>query len=136
MKTAYLLAAFAPLFGAVVAGFFGRRIGRAGAHWVTILGVAVSMFASFWVLRDVLAGNTFNGTLYAWSVIGDLKLEVGFLIDKLIARGEAGRIGAGGLPMLERTVHGDILELRLAHPPANALGAALSNAGAGRLGVL
>ena len=77
MKTAYLLAAFAPLFGAVVAGFFGRRIGRAGAHWVTILGVAVSMFASFWVLRDVLAGNTFNGTLYAWSVIGDLKLEVG-----------------------------------------------------------
>ena len=85
MKTAYLLAAFAPLFGAVVAGFFGRRIGRAGAHWVTILGVAVSMCASFWVLRDVLAGNTFNGTLYAWSVIGDLKLEVGFLIDSLTA---------------------------------------------------
>jgi len=85
MKTAYLLAAFAPLFGAVVAGFFGRRIGRAGAHWVTILGVTVSMCASFWVLRDVLAGNTFNGTLYAWSVIGDLKLEVGFLIDSLTA---------------------------------------------------
>ncbi len=85
MKTAYLLAAFAPLFGAVVAGFFGRRIGRAGAHRVTILGVAVSMLASFWVFRDVQAGNTFNGTLYAWSVIGDLKLEVGFLIDTLTA---------------------------------------------------
>ena len=85
MKTAYLLAAFAPLFGAVVAGFFGRRIGRAGAHWVTILGVAVSMCASFWVLRDVLAGNTFNGTLYTWMEVGGLKLELGFLIDRLTA---------------------------------------------------
>ncbi len=85
MKTAYLLAAFAPLVGAIIAGLFGRRVGRAGAHWVTILGVAVSFFASLTVLRDVLAGNTFNGTLYEWAVVGGIKLEVGFLVDSLTA---------------------------------------------------
>ena len=64
MKTAYLLAAFAPLAGAILAGLFGRQIGRAGAHTVTIAGVAVSFAASLWTLFDVLQGNTFNGTLY------------------------------------------------------------------------
>ncbi|MBW6494821.1 MAG: NADH-quinone oxidoreductase subunit L [Burkholderiaceae bacterium] len=83
MKTAYLLAAFAPLVGAIIAGLWGRKIGRAGAHWVTILGVAVSFFASLWTMSDVLAGNTFNGTLYSWATIGSVKLEVGFLIDTL-----------------------------------------------------
>ena len=85
MKTAYLLAAFAPLVGAVLAGFLGRRIGRAGAHTVTILGVAVSLAASVVTFLDVMAGNTFNGTLYTWAVIGDLRLEVGFLVDTLTA---------------------------------------------------
>jgi len=85
MKTAYLLAAFAPLVGAVLAGFFGRRIGRGGAHTVTILGVAVSLVASVVTFFDVMAGNTFNGTLYTWAVIGDLRLEVGFLVDTLTA---------------------------------------------------
>ena len=40
-----LTAAFAPLVGAIVAGFFGRGIGRRGAHMVTILGVLVSFIA-------------------------------------------------------------------------------------------
>ncbi len=85
MKTAYLLAAFAPLAGAVLAGLFGRTIGRAGAHTVTILGVAVAFFASMWTLADVLQGNTFNGTLYSWATVGGVKLEVGFLVDTLTA---------------------------------------------------
>ena len=85
MKTAYLLAAFAPLVGAVVAGLFGRAVGRAGAHTVTIAGVAVAFFASMWTLSDVLQGNTFNGTLYSWATVGGVKLEVGFLVDTLTA---------------------------------------------------
>jgi len=43
------------------------------------------MLASFAVLRDVLAGNTFNGALYTWSMVGGVKFEVGFLIDALTA---------------------------------------------------
>ncbi|HPA92229.1 MAG TPA: NADH-quinone oxidoreductase subunit L, partial [Quisquiliibacterium sp.] len=85
MKTAYLLAAFAPLVGAILAGLFGRTIGRAGAHTVTILGVAVAFGASAWTLSDVLAGNTFNGPLYVWSLIDNIRFEVGFLVDPLTA---------------------------------------------------
>jgi NADH-quinone oxidoreductase subunit L len=85
VKTAYLLAAFSPLVGAIIAGFFGRKIGRGLTHWVTILGVFFALLASIWTLRDVLAGNTFNGTLYSWATIGSLKLEIGFLVDTLTA---------------------------------------------------
>ncbi len=85
MKTAYLLAAFAPLVGALVAGLFGGRIGRVNSHRVTILGVAISFAASLWTLVDVLQGNTFNGTVYSWAVVGGLNIEVGFLIDTLSA---------------------------------------------------
>ena len=85
MKTAYLLAAFAPLAGAIIAGLFGRRIGRGPSHWVTIIGVLVSMLASVSALRDVLDGNTFNGTLYTWATLGGIEFEVGFLIDTLSA---------------------------------------------------
>ena len=42
----YLLVPLAPLAGALIAGLGGRRIGRAGAHWVTIIGVAISFAAS------------------------------------------------------------------------------------------
>ena len=85
MKTAYLLVPFAPLVGAMVAGFAGRAIGKKVTHRVAILGVLVSLLASLWVMHDVSQGNTFNGALYSWAVIGKLKMEVGFLIDQLTA---------------------------------------------------
>jgi NADH-quinone oxidoreductase subunit L len=83
MKLSYLIVAFAPLVGAIVAGLFGKQIGRKGAHTVTILGVLISFIASCIVFADVLAGNTFNGPLYTWMVSGGVRFEIGFLIDKL-----------------------------------------------------
>ncbi|MGV8991028.1 MAG: NADH-quinone oxidoreductase subunit L [Thiobacillus sp.] len=83
MQTLYLIVPLAPLFGALVAGLFGKLIGRSGAHVVTIAGVAVSLIASVLVFQDVLAGHTYNGSVYTWMVLGDLRLEVGFLIDSL-----------------------------------------------------
>ncbi|MFM9968329.1 MAG: NADH-quinone oxidoreductase subunit L [Burkholderiales bacterium] len=85
MKTLYLIVPFAPLLGAVIAGLWGRQIGRAGAHWVTIVSVAVSFCGSLAVLLDVLEGNTFNGPLYTWLVSGNSTFQVGFLIDRLSA---------------------------------------------------
>lgn len=85
MNPLYLIVPFAPLVGCILAGFFGKQIGRAGAHTVTIAGVAISLIASILVFMDVMEGNTFNGTLYEWAVIGSLKFEVGFLIDTLTA---------------------------------------------------
>src|SRR5213596_1600010 len=80
-----LLVPLAPLAGAIVAGLGGRRIGRSGAHWVTIAGVAVSFVGSCVVFVDVLNGNPYNGTVYSWITMGDTRLEIGFLIDRLSA---------------------------------------------------
>jgi NADH-quinone oxidoreductase subunit L len=81
-----LTVALAPLAGAVIAGFFGKAIGRRGAHAVTILGVLVSFIASVMVLEAVAAdGARFDATIYEWMVLGGLKMEVGFLVDGLSA---------------------------------------------------
>ncbi|MFM2119281.1 MAG: hypothetical protein RL722_749 [Pseudomonadota bacterium] len=76
----------APLAGAVLAGFFGKTIGRRGAHVVTILGVLIAFIISAMTLKAVAAdGARFSQTLYEWMVVGGLKMEVGFLIDGLTA---------------------------------------------------
>ena len=81
----YLLVPLAPLAGAIAAGLFGRRIGRAGAHWAAIAGVAISFGASCLVFADVLNGAEFNGPVYTWLVSGGTRFEIGFLIDRLSA---------------------------------------------------
>ncbi|WP_227814694.1 NADH-quinone oxidoreductase subunit L [Nitrogeniibacter aestuarii] len=83
MQSLYLVVPLAPLVGAILAGLFGKAIGRTGAHIVTILGVAIAFVASFLIFQDVQAGNTFNGTVYTWATSGSLTFEVGFLIDEL-----------------------------------------------------
>jgi NADH-quinone oxidoreductase subunit L len=85
MKSLYLIIPLAPLFAALLAGLGGRLIGRAGAHSVTIAGVAISFVASCIVLADVVDGNVFNGTVYTWLTSGGTRFEVGFLIDRLSA---------------------------------------------------
>jgi NADH-quinone oxidoreductase subunit L len=85
MQTLYLIVPLAPLIGAIVAGFLGWRIGPKATHRITILGVAVALFASVAVLLDVLKGNTFNQALYTWITVGGVPLQVGFLIDPLSA---------------------------------------------------
>src|SRR5258708_1928920 len=81
----YLLVPLAPLAGAIVAGLFGRQVGRAGAHWVTIAGVAVSFTASCVVFAHALDGTVFNGSVYTWLVSGGTRFEIGFLVDRLSA---------------------------------------------------
>ena len=39
MKFLYLLIPLAPLFGAIAAGLFGKKLGRENAHRVTIAGL-------------------------------------------------------------------------------------------------
>ena len=75
----------APLVGAIAAGLFGKTIGRRGAHSITIFGVFVSLVISVMTLLAVLDGARFNATIYEWMVLGNLKMEVGFLVDGLTA---------------------------------------------------
>ena len=87
MQNVYLAIVLAPLLGAIIAGLFGRKIGRAGAHWVTIIGVAISFLLSLIVLQHhVLDGaEPYNGTVYTWMVVEGIRLEIGFLVDNLTA---------------------------------------------------
>ncbi|MES2354942.1 MAG: NADH-quinone oxidoreductase subunit L [Pseudomonadota bacterium] len=83
MQSWYLLVPLAPLVGSIIAGLFGKVVGRTGAHCVTILGVAIAFLASLYIFSDVQAGHLFNGSLYTWMTVADTKFEVGFLIDQL-----------------------------------------------------
>ena len=85
--TILLIIAFAPLLGAIVAGLFAKQIGRAGAHWVTILGVGLSCVLSFYVLYQMVweGAETFNRDVYTWFQVGSLQTHVGFMIDRLSA---------------------------------------------------
>ena len=87
METVYLAIVIAPLLAAIVAGLFGAQIGRAGAHSVTIAGVAISFVLSALVLKDVAwdGAPVFNATVYRWAGIGGINMEMGFLIDHLAA---------------------------------------------------
>ena len=85
MKALYLIIPFAPLLAAIVAGLFGRQVGRTGAHSVTIFAVLLSFLCSCVVFWDVQQGNTFNGPLYTWLTSGGVRFEIGFLIDPLTA---------------------------------------------------
>ncbi|MEM1262698.1 MAG: NADH-quinone oxidoreductase subunit L [Pseudomonadota bacterium] len=87
MHAIHLTIVLAPLLASVIAGLAGRYIGRAGAHWVTILGVGVSAVCSVLVLKHLMfdGGTVENYTLYQWAVLDGLSMEVGFLIDRLSA---------------------------------------------------
>ncbi len=88
MQALYLLVPLAPLAGAIIAGLwgtklFGNVLPRAGAHWVTIIGVAASFVASVLIYMDVMRGNVYNGPVYTWLESGAITMQVGFLIDSL-----------------------------------------------------
>jgi NADH-quinone oxidoreductase subunit L len=87
VENIYLTIVLSPLIASVIAGLFGRQVGRAGAHTVTILGVAIACVLSMYVLWDQLANGAavYNETVYQWMSVGGINLEVGFLVDRLTA---------------------------------------------------
>ena len=87
MRGYHLTIVLAPLIAAIIAGLFGRQIGRAGAHWVAVLAVGLSCVLSLLVLKNIYwdGGAVENYTLYTWAVSDGLEMKVGFLIDRLTA---------------------------------------------------
>ncbi len=85
MKTVYLAIPLICLLASLIAGIAGRKIGRTGAHRVTIGAVAIAFLLSVLVYWDVSAGNVFNGNLYEWAMSGGVSMQIGFLIDPLSA---------------------------------------------------
>jgi len=87
MENLYLAIPLAPLLGAIIAGLFGKQIGRAGAHTVTILGVGIAFVLSLVVLKHFAIDGAapYNETVYQWMISDGVRFEVGFLIDNLTA---------------------------------------------------
>ncbi|MGD8644256.1 MAG: NADH-quinone oxidoreductase subunit L [Chromatiales bacterium] len=87
MDNVYLAIPLASLIGSIIAGLFGRQIGRVGAHSVTILGVAISCILSLIVFKHhVLDGAPiYNESVYTWMVVEGIRFEIGFLVDNLTA---------------------------------------------------
>ncbi|MBV9361059.1 MAG: NADH-quinone oxidoreductase subunit L [Betaproteobacteria bacterium] len=85
MKDLVIVAAFAPLLGAIIAGLGGNRITREQAHTAAIFSVLLSFLASAAIFWEALKGETFNSAVYTWLTVGDARFEVGFMIDRLTA---------------------------------------------------
>src|SRR5210317_991745 len=87
MYSYYLTIVLAPLAAAIIAGLAGHKIGRAGAHWVTIIGVGVSCALSLLVLNNMFWGGAApeNISVYTWGVSDGVHMAVGFLVDRLSA---------------------------------------------------
>jgi len=87
MENIYLAIVLAPLLGSIIAGLFGGKIGRAGAHWVTNIGVAVSFVLSIVVFKHIVidGSDAYNASVYTWAVADGIKFEIGFLVDNLTA---------------------------------------------------
>jgi NADH-quinone oxidoreductase subunit L len=87
MENIYLVIVLAPLLGAIIAGFLGGRIGRAGAHWAASTGVGISTVLSLYVLKRFVFDTepVFDGAVYTWMVSDGLRMEIGFLVDRLTA---------------------------------------------------
>ena len=86
-KSLLIAVVLAPLVGSIIAGLFGRQVGRIGAQTVTILGVAVSCVLSSYVFYQLLWGGAqpFNQNVYTFFEVGQYSAHVGFMIDKLTA---------------------------------------------------
>jgi len=81
-----LTLALAPLVGSIIAGLFGKQVGRVWSHRAAVLGVALSFALSLWVLKLVaIDGESYNAQVYQWLQAGSLSLEVGFMVDALTA---------------------------------------------------
>jgi NADH-quinone oxidoreductase subunit L len=82
-----LLIILAPLVAGVTAGVFGKRIGKVGAHSITILAVFISFISALLICNAIFLNNSapLNFNLYTWGVSGSFSFSVGFLIDRLSA---------------------------------------------------
>jgi len=76
-----------PLIAALIAGLAGRRIGRAASAGVAILAVGVSMLLSIYVAKLLFLDGAaaWNDSVYTWLVTDGMRIQVGFLVDRLSA---------------------------------------------------
>jgi len=86
-ETALLLIPLLPLIGSALSGLLRLQVGRAGAHWITILAVAGSALLSAWIAWQVFFQGLprMDYTVYTWMLTDGIHFQIGFLVDSLTA---------------------------------------------------
>ncbi len=76
-----------PLAGAIVAGLFGKLIGRTATHSVTIALMGIVFLLSIYLCNQIiLKGHpAIDATLYHWVASGPFQWDVAILLDRLSA---------------------------------------------------
>ena len=85
LKTTCLLAVCAPLITALITGLGHARLTNKQAHITAITGCGLSLLLSIIVYKLIIIDGKsgFNEAVYTWLQTGDLRLEMGMLIDPL-----------------------------------------------------
>lgn len=76
-----------PLLGSVIAGLFGKKIGKRATHWTTIILVGLSfLFSCYVFFQIVLLGTpSVEGPIYTWVTSGSFHFDISLLVDRLSA---------------------------------------------------
>lgn len=84
MEKYIYIALFAPLVGSLVAALFSMQSKTAFTGWFTSFMLAVSMYASLYLLYFVYTTDTtLHVNLFDWIVIGNLDIPFGFVVDQV-----------------------------------------------------
>ena len=78
LKTTLLLIPLLPLAAAVIAGLLRKQVGRAGSHWVAILGRGgfIPVVCLGFVPTDFQGMQTQNISIYTWMVSDGIRFEL------------------------------------------------------------
>ncbi|MEE9452592.1 MAG: proton-conducting transporter membrane subunit, partial [Gammaproteobacteria bacterium] len=90
LYTIILVLVLSPLLGSLIAGFFGRQLGRQTTHRIIIILMGVSLLLSLFVAKLYLIDGIalLNINAFTWATGGSLfpfSFNIGFLIDPLTA---------------------------------------------------
>jgi NADH-quinone oxidoreductase subunit L len=80
-----LIILLGPLVAGLLASMAGKLLGRAGAHSITILSIAISLALSLYLAKLIIWDGVlpYNGAWYTWAISGNFQFDIGFLIDQL-----------------------------------------------------
>ena len=87
IKILSLVLLLAPALGCLIAGFVGKKIGRAAVSWITIIlvGVSLALAIYFMLLMTLIHPEVkaYDFNVYDWVNVTSIHFRVGFLIDRL-----------------------------------------------------
>ena len=79
----YVILVFAPLLGAIIAGFFGRQLGDKGAQFVTCGLMGVSALFSVFGLLSTIGAEPYRVQLFTWMNVATFEVDWALRINAL-----------------------------------------------------